>query len=248
MPPFSFIVTFRFTPDRILNLRRVLEWISGFQGVEIIVVEQDRNTKIDNLPLPGKHIFLYNPGTFNKSWAYNVGWKHSTSPLVVFGDADVLMDPNLFSQALSQVENNEVVNPYSSVIDLEDWESSQDFGTILKISRSGRGESDHQKVPFCGGITIFRKESIDRICGWPEEYIGWGGEDDAMSVKVKKLLKYVEMPNRSYHLHHSRVSPDMVEYKRNLDLLNKFKDIDIPSLEKYIQNLRGKIGIENKFI
>lgn len=247
MPPFSFIVTFRFSIDRIINLRRVLEWISGFQGVEIIVVEQDKNTKIDNISLPGKHIFLYNPGTFNKSWAYNVGWKHSTSPIVVFADADVLMDPRLFSNALSELQTTEVVNPYTSVIDLQDWESSQDLGKILEISRPGRGQNDHQKVPMCGGITIFRKESVDKICGWPEEYIGWGGEDDAMSIKVKKLLKYTEIDNRSYHLFHSKTSPDMEEYKRNLDLLNKFKDIDTESLKKYIQSQRGKIGIENKY-
>ena len=87
-----------------MNLRKVLEWMSGFQGVEIIVVEQDRNTKIDHLNLPGKHIFMYNDGPFIKSLAYNVGLKHSTGQVVVFGDADVIMNPNELIESLNQTQ------------------------------------------------------------------------------------------------------------------------------------------------
>jgi hypothetical protein len=36
---------------------------------------------------------------------------------------------------------------------------------MLLINRPGRGETDHQKVPLCGGICIFRREAIDKIGG-----------------------------------------------------------------------------------
>ena len=248
MPPFSFIIAFRFSQDRIMNLRKVLEWMSGFQGVEIIVVEQDRNTKIDHLNLPGKHIFMYNDGPFIKSLAYNVGLKHSTGQVVVFGDADVIMNPNELIESLNQTQFYDVVNPYGSVVDLEEWENNLDFNQILSINRPGRGENDHQKVPFCGGITIFRRPAIERIAGWPEEYVGWGAEDDAQSIKVFRLLSHHQMPYRSFHFWHHRGQPDMELYQKNLQLFNQFKMIDDRNLEAYINASRPKIGLSNRLI
>ena len=39
---FSFIIGYRHRQDRIQNLRRVIDWLSGFGGIEIIIVEQDK--------------------------------------------------------------------------------------------------------------------------------------------------------------------------------------------------------------
>jgi predicted glycosyltransferase involved in capsule biosynthesis len=247
IPPFSFIVAYRYSHDRVINLRRVLEWMSGFMGVEIIVVEQDKNTKIDQLTLPGKHIFQKNDGPFIKSLAYNLGFRYSTSNVLVFGDADVIMNPNELISSLNEISKFEVVNPYKSVVDLEEWESGLGLDQIFGINRPGRGETDHQKVPFCGGITIFRRDALEKIAGWPEEYVGWGAEDDAQSIKVQRLLSHTQMQHRAYHLWHHRPQPDMTLYQRNLELLNKFKLIGDGDMINYLQSTRHKIGQLNRF-
>ena len=38
-----------------------------------------------------------------------------------------------------------------------------------------------------------KKEALETIGGWPEEFFGWGAEDDAMSIKVRHFLKWKEM-------------------------------------------------------
>ena len=81
---FSFIIPYRHRADRIINLRRVIDWVSGFGGVEIIVVEQDRSPKLDSLTFKGiKYIFTKSNLPFNKSWAFNVGLKNSTTETIV---------------------------------------------------------------------------------------------------------------------------------------------------------------------
>ena len=43
---FSFIIAYRHRNDRIHNLKRVLEWLQGFGGIEIIIIEQDKSPKV----------------------------------------------------------------------------------------------------------------------------------------------------------------------------------------------------------
>jgi hypothetical protein len=58
VPKFSYIIPFKFRQDRIIPLRRVIDWLAGFQGIEVIVIEQDTHSKINHLNLKAKHIFI----------------------------------------------------------------------------------------------------------------------------------------------------------------------------------------------
>lgn len=246
LPKFSYIIPFRFQNDRIMNLKRVLEWVSGFSGVEVILVEQDSHSKISHLSLKAKHIFIKNSGAFNKNWALNVGFRNALSDILVFGDSDLIMNPEHLIQSLEQIRDFEFVNPYQSVIDLELFESQLSLQEIVSIGRPGRGETDHQKVPICGGITIFRKEALHKIGGWSEMFWGWGAEDDFQSLKVKELLNWKQMPFKCYHLWHNRLAPDMNLYQRNLQIYNKFLNASKDELRKQIMSESNKIGLLNK--
>ena len=72
---FTYIIGYRHSPDRLNNLRRVLDWINGFANVEVILVEQDKHSKISHLSLKCKHIFIKTDKPYNKYWGYNVGLK-----------------------------------------------------------------------------------------------------------------------------------------------------------------------------
>jgi predicted glycosyltransferase involved in capsule biosynthesis len=244
---FTYIIGYRHKPDRINNLRRVLDWINGFQGAEIILIEQDKHSKISHLNLKAKHIFLKSNMPYNKSWAFNVALKRALSNVIVFADSDLIMDPNAFIEGLKKLQEFEMVNPYNSVIDLDYRESSYQLGDMIKINRSGRGENDHQKVPLCGGICMFRKDVIVKIGGWDESFISWGCEDDYVSTKTKMFLNWTEMPNKCYHLNHERKEPDMNLYKRNLLLLQKLNSLSKEDTMKHINNSINKIGFMNKY-
>ena len=244
---FTYIISYRHSGERYNNLRRTIEWVSSFSGVEIIVVEQDKHSKIKDLNLPFKHIFLKTNMPFNKSWGFNVGEKYANSNVIVFGDSDLIMNPDKFIDALKMVESFEMVNPYSSVIDLTAQESNMQITELMKIDRPGRGETDIQKVPLCGGICIFRRDALQRIGGWHEDFIGWGAEDDFQSVKVKNFLTWAEVPGKCFHLYHDRTAPDMKWYQRNLQLYQKLAVMSKEDLQKVINTITPKSAMKNKY-
>ena len=138
------------------------------------------------------------------------------------------------------------ISPHIRLIDLDQQESKMDFNKIYQIDRPGRGDLDHQKLPMCGAMTIFTKDSLERIGGWPEEFFGWGAEDDAMSIKVKQLLKWKENDNKCYHLYHQRVNPDMQWYYRNLQIYNNYLQSSKEQLDSYINSIKPLIGDKNR--
>lgn len=243
---FSCIILYRHNIQRWNNLKRVLDWISGFSGVEVILVEQDKHSKISHLKLPVRHIFTKSKMPFNRSWGFNVGLKYVNSDVTVFTDCDLIMDPNSFIESLKLLQSYEMVSPYSSVVDLEPQENSLSLEEILKINRPGRGETDIQKINLCGGITMFRTESIKKIGGWNEDFWSWGGEDDFQTIKVENFLSYFERPGKCYHLYHDKEAPDMSCYQRNLQILQKAKTMNKDQLQKMINTQIPKIGNKSK--
>jgi hypothetical protein len=72
---FTYVIGYRHRIDRLQNLRRVLDWINGFSGAEVIIVEQDKHSKISHLNLKAKHIFIKSNLPYNRSWSFNVALK-----------------------------------------------------------------------------------------------------------------------------------------------------------------------------
>jgi hypothetical protein len=243
---FTYIIGYKHTTDRLNNLKRVLDWINGFVGVEVLLIEQDKHSKISHLGLKAKHIFLKTDKPYNKSWAFNYATKISNSNIIVFADSDLIMNPNSFIDGLKMLEQHEMISPYKSVIDLNGQESTLPIENIISIDRPGRGETDHQKVPLCGGICMFRKESIIKIGGWPEEYSGWGGEDDFLTKKVQSFLSWNELDNKCYHLYHTR-HIDQNQYQKTLQMLQQMQSWDKTQLTRYIGQVSPKIGMKNKY-
>lgn len=244
---FTFVIGFRYQKDRFGLLKKTLEWINSFKDVEVLLIEQDKNSKISHLDLKCKHIFTKSDKPYNRSWAFNVGIRRSNSDIIVFGDSDLIMDYNQFSLGIQSLSEYDMVSPYHKVIDLNPKESNYPISNILNIDRIGRGENDNQKINISGGISMFRKEAIVKIGGWNEDFIGWGAEDDELSIRVKKYLKWTELKGSCYHLYHSRPAPDPTNYNRNLTLLNKISTLTDQQIQSMIQKMTTKSGMKNKY-
>ena len=130
---FTYIIGYKHTTDRLNNLRRVLDWINGFVGVEVLLIEQDKHSKISHLGLKAKHVFLKTDKPYNKSWAFNYATKISNSNIIVFADSDLIMNPNSFIDGLKMIEQYEMISPYKSVIDLDGQESTLPIENIISI-------------------------------------------------------------------------------------------------------------------
>jgi len=243
---FTYIIGYRHRPDRINLLRKTLDWINSFSGTEVIVVEQDKHSKISHLNLNCKHIFVESTKPYNRSWSFNIGLRYAKTDIIACGDSDLIMHPEDLINALKETKNYEMVNPYKSVIDLNPQESNLSFEKMFEINRPGRGELDHQKTNISGGIAIFQKQALYKIGGWDENFWDWGGEDDLQTIKIENFLTYKTMDARSYHLYHARLAPDQNNYKRNLTILSKVSEMNKDQLTNMINLSKGSIGLKNK--
>jgi glycosyltransferase involved in cell wall biosynthesis len=233
-----------------MNLKRVLEWLAPFSNLDVCIVEQDKHSKISELNLRARHIFIKNnTGHFNKSWAYNVAAKQCDTPVLIFGDADMIMHPNDIIKATQLILNSDYdfVNPYNSVIDLTPQESVMDMNSILQINRAGRGEKTIEKCPITGGVFLIKRNAYLKIGGSCEDFFGWGGEDDQLEIKVLKMLTYINLEAKSYHFHHTKAQIDPELYKRNLSILNHYANLSKEHLQQHINMVIPTIGKLNKF-
>jgi len=245
---FTYVIGYRHSPDRIINLRRTIDWLSGFNNIDLVLIEQDKYSKISHLNLRAKHLFLKTDKPYNRSWAFNVAIKRNNNPIIIFGDSDLVMDPHQFIESINQMDKYEVVSPYSTVLDLTPDESMLDINGMSQIKRPGRGEEDNQKINLCGGIVMFRADSIVKIGGFCEQFEGWGAEDNFQTMKVEKMgLTFKEMPYKAYHLWHQKSQVDMGLYQKSLSMLEQMDKLDRDKIQMHINATLPKIGFLNKY-
>jgi len=243
---FTFIIGYRHRLDRFNLLKRTLDWINAFSGVQVILVEQDKHSKISHLNLKCQHIFVKSDLPYNRSWAFNIGLKYAKTDIIVCGDSDIIMNPQDLINGLNALKEFEMVSPYNSVVDLNPDENGLSIQQIMDINRPGRGETDNQKINISGGISMFRKDALLKIGGWSEEFVGWGGEDDFQTIKVKNFLTWTELKARCYHLWHQREQPNHTHYQMSLKILEHASKMNKEQLQNSINRSIKTIGMKNK--
>ena len=200
--------------QRLENLQAVLKWVSQLGIDEIIVVEQDRESRLPSgfLPAGCKSVFAFNEGPFNKSWGFNIGFKQSSGDVLAFGDADILIDSkNLLESFALCHADADAVNPYDRLIDLTAEETSAFLQTgnglaAMPSRQIVNREPIGEFLCFCGGLFVIRRNVFEVLGGFDERFVGWGGEDDAMSIKLDKLVFNTQSVSGqpAYHLFHAR--------------------------------------------
>jgi predicted glycosyltransferase involved in capsule biosynthesis len=228
---------------RLANLLCVIRSVQRL-GCEIIVVEQDSNpfckTHIENLG--AKYIFAENNGMYNRSWAFNIGFKNTQKEqkeIIFLADNDILLNIETIKDIANNFEGKDTINPYSNVIDcnpqktdlLRKSNNNQDFSGVAR----GRGGCN-----YAGGILVFSRNAFERVGGWDENFEGWGAEDNHMLLKIDKLgLKKENIVGNCLHLYHDRTPSARAFHKkydnnlRQIGILNKMsKDECISFCEK----------------
>jgi predicted glycosyltransferase involved in capsule biosynthesis len=81
------------------------------------------------------------------------------------------------------------------------------------------------KLPYdgyFGGVTLFDKESFEKINGYSNEYWGWGAEDDDVLLRCSTMGIPIFRKSCKYRsLSHDR-KIEQIPYNRNLNKLNNF--------------------------
>lgn len=255
------LITFRASDAaRARNLRFVLQWLDVLPGLETLVVEQDRAPTLDAASLPGscRTLFVPNAGPFNKSWGLNVGFHVAEGEVLVVSDADVVVHGDRISHALDACRSDyELIRPWSDIVDLTEEETAAlvaghlDEAAVAVPGRRGRRRVG-EEPPLCGGVYVIRRDVYERLGGQDERFFGWGGEDDAMSLKVAALCTRVGMLRDSLavHLHHPRhaaLPVDDPAYRRNVELLAGYRKLSREKIAKMCSTARGTMGDASRF-
>ena len=235
-PAVSLITTVRIANEnRLRNLNFMLDWYRQMPDWEILVIEQDASPAFDSDTWgPAiKRLFVRNPGPFNKNWGYNFGVHAARSDVLFFCDADLLLAPSSLTAAAGLCARRvTAVNPYDRLVDLNQLDSASILAGSVEPNferddasnlRSGR-----EKLCFCGGAFFMRRALHRLMGGFDERFLGWGGEDDANTFKMRRVTGDVaEMEHRvALHLWHDRddlATFGNVHYTNNIQLLARMQ-------------------------
>jgi hypothetical protein len=236
MQGLSYLITYRESgsDERRANLLAVLSWLGQWPEIEIIVIEQDAVPRLD-APLEysgGVARFAYNPGPFNKAWGLNVALGFARGPVLAIGDADVLAAHTLVA-AVERCRDVAAVKPYRTLVDLTPEESARvragewAFAPVRPAHALPNREGQGEYVVFAGGLFLIQREWLVRLGGFDERFRGWGGEDDAMTQKLRRsgvAMEHIDGPP-ALHLWHPR-SPATTfghpHYADNVALLDAY--------------------------
>lgn len=239
---FSYIIPHRTsTPDRERNLNYVISYLrNNFKNVEIIVIEQDDVEKFHNKDC--KKILMKDSGPFKRSSCLNLGYMNAKYNKLIFADNDLLIPHEQIRESLRLLNEYDAVNPYKNVRDLPEDLTARlvvvdHFSILTKYHERGG-------VVFSGGACCFTKDGYLKIAGYDEDFVGWGGEDNACTHKIFNMLTYCEVDGYCWHMHHDRTISNNLhnDYENNLKILSKIESMSKRQLNMYCINKRKKYG------
>jgi hypothetical protein len=192
-PAGSVVVPFRADPGglRRRNLDVVLAWLADLP-VSVVVAEQDATSTLIGSLQPGVvHVHVPGSGPFAKAAACNAGFFATTSPVVAFVDADILLRPGPFLACLDRCgEGVGAIRPFGWLVELDAEQSRAvaETGRFPHVPPAPASDArGTELIPFCGGAFMIRREAYEAADGMDEAFIGWGGEDDALSITLARL-------------------------------------------------------------
>jgi len=215
------------------NLDSVLARLARSPAIETIVIEQDSVPRLaGTLPhADARTVFVRNPGAFNKGWGMNIGARAVAGSILVFADADVLVGASLERAIALCASEFALVKPYVRLADLTKAQTvllQRDPSASLTLDAATLGrDAIGESIVLCGGVFVIRRDAFVHIGGFDERFLGWGGEDDAMTIKVERArLSCVELDDEiALHLWHPRpraTTRRQPHYAQNVALLRDY--------------------------
>lgn len=245
-----YIIPFKYNGDirRLFNLETVKKHIKkNLPHLDVFVIEQG------TIQIDKDSFFIFNDKKFNKSWALNFAVKKAIEDgfdKVILGDADFICGKSDIQYAINLLGEYECISPFhKNVTYLDEIESnefilSQDIEKLKQIPE--KRESRAPTIPLAAGIVCFTMSGYVKIGGYPEDFEGWGGEDDVVSVNSRKCLKYgAILDAKAYHLYHD--DPSINADPSRFDRFDKHDALNKDEILDNAKNNWSKLGDINRY-
>lgn len=258
----SYLITFRqFGEGRLQNLLYVLQHLSANDSIQVVLVEQDEQRHLPEIDLINQcdYVFVRNHSSFNKSWGLNVAAQYAKSDRLLMADADMVIPHGTILKIIDEFNHgSDAINPYLELVDLSQAhttavlagnKSFQETHYEMDVNRETIGHN----LPFCGGIFAISAQLFAGIGGMDERFSGWGGEDNAVTLKVQRSAKkMVTLESEiAYHLWHQKSHMDSnnsKDYVRNLALLSMYYEHYNNLVPEIAKADEVRNGDQNKYV
>ncbi|MGV1034828.1 MAG: galactosyltransferase-related protein [Microbacteriaceae bacterium] len=245
----ALVIPFRADGDgvRVRNLHAVVQALLKLE-LEIIVVEHSSEPcALMSLPATVRRIYIEDHGPFNKAKAVNVGVRMTSAAVVGIHDADFLVRTDALRRSFELSHTEGLVSrPFGPIRDLSREETAR-FLEQSTFPSIGTSEVISQRVdelmPVCGGIFTVQTRQFWNAGGMDERFMGWGGEDDAMTIALRRTgaVFRIDEDEVAHHLWHPRlleVRTGHPDYRRNLVLKHWWQISSDETLAEHIAAVR----------
>ncbi|MGL4768185.1 MAG: galactosyltransferase-related protein [Formosimonas sp.] len=216
------IVSFRAsTQERADNLSVFLRYLdSTFVDYRVLIVEGDTAPRAPSQWFADErvcHHFVHSEGAFPKSLLYNTGAKLARSDVIIFNDADVMVQPAAFDAALGAVAANPRlhVSPFYHFVNVKNSAkqrfalspSHQHFSDV--VTDGSHPEYTVLSLGNVGGANVLNRSTFMSMGGFNSNMAGWGSEDGEFYVRWQRAgLEWYAIDFVALHLHHDNDNRD----------------------------------------
>jgi GT2 family glycosyltransferase len=196
-------------PMRARNWRVIANELSALadrrSDVEIVAAEWGGNYAEGY-----KHIKrVEGQGEFSRSKSRNLAARIAASDLLCFLDTDMVMHPEGWDYAIEAAQRYDAFSPHRQYwrVGREAAEAMIDESERFRFSPHIRNFCPGIKpirFAFAGGIVFIKRETLDRVGGWDEGFLGWGAEDTALCklMRAARCTMGRGSVSRPLHLFH----------------------------------------------
>ena len=144
---------------------------------------------------------------FNKAKAVNLAAKKATRDILLIVDADTVFDPNIILESIKLLQDAAWVIPFTEVYDvpmeITERVVRAKSGWPLNVKLEECQKVNWMYDGFAGKVNLIPKRNFEKVSGFDERFVGWGGEDDAFAWSVNTLCgKCVYYDAKVFHLWH----------------------------------------------
>ncbi|WP_335965070.1 glycosyltransferase [Galbibacter sp. PAP.153] len=209
-----------------------LKWFKEYSNkelIEVLFIESDIEAYSEDVvkTIPNAkyiHVKESRNSQFHLARYLNIGLNNATGTYICPYDIDLIPYKNsLFIHLERAKQINEIICGYRLDIHEKDWLKPNLNNTWQCSEDSEKALKKHLLTTEKFGVCpIFKKSISEKINGWDENYIGWGGEDQDFIEKYMNATNQIIL--RSPNILYLHIKHDYEEYWKSNSIVNKNRE------------------------